>query len=78
MKTPSVFLALGQGWECLIELQHYDDGSCNGRADVLCQGERRCVLVALNESGLDDALERLTRGATTFMDQATCSKSDGD
>ena len=78
MKHPPVSLALGDDWECLIDLKHHRNGSCSARADVLCQGLSRCVLMALNVAGPDEALERLTRRANDFVERSACPSDDGD
>lgn len=78
MKHPPMSLALGDGWECLINLQYHHDGACSARADVLCLGRSRCVLVALNVAGPDEALQRLTQRANDFVNRSVCPSDDSD
>ncbi|ADU37269.1 hypothetical protein [Variovorax paradoxus] len=69
---------LGNGWACQIEVHCKQNGSCNGRAEVSCNGTRRCVLMALNIEGSDDVLENLMQRVRLYMAHAACPEDDGD
>jgi hypothetical protein len=76
MNHAPVQLRLGNGWACQIEVQYKGNGAYDGRAEVLCNGERRCVLVALNVQAEQDALEHLTIRAHAYMAHAACPADD--
>jgi len=76
MNHAPVHVDLGEGWACQIEVQFKPNGTCDGRAEVSCNGLRRCVLVALNLEASDDVVEHLTRRAQAYMVDAACPQDD--
>jgi hypothetical protein len=67
MSTQYLPVELGSGWECRVEIKRNANGSIDAKAEILCRGVPRCVLVSLNQSSHEIAELGLTDRARDYV-----------